>query len=70
MTQPTDIEKLETRIDELIELCDKLQNENLLLKDRQEMLVEERARLIEKTELAKNRVESMLLRLKGMEQEQ
>ncbi|MGD8941241.1 MAG: TIGR02449 family protein, partial [Gammaproteobacteria bacterium] len=40
-----------------------------LLKNRQDLLVEERARLIEKTELARSRVESMLVRLKAMEQE-
>ncbi|MCG6971233.1 MAG: TIGR02449 family protein [Gammaproteobacteria bacterium] len=62
--------KLEKQIDELIELCDKLKDENNLLKNRQDLLVEERARLIEKTELARNRVESMLVRLKAMEQEQ
>jgi cell division protein ZapB len=65
----SDIAKLEKRIDELIEICDKLKNENTLLRDRQEILVEERARLIEKAEMARVRVESMLVRLKAMEQE-
>ena len=65
----SDIAKLEKRIDELIEICDTLKNENTLLRDRQEILVEERARLIEKAEMARVRVESMLVRLKAMEQE-
>lgn len=65
----TDIVKLEQRVDELIEICDKLKQENTLLRDRQDLLVEERARLIEKAEMARNRVESMLVRLKAMEQE-
>jgi len=65
----SDIVKLEKRVDELIALCDSLKNENTLLRDRQEILVEERARLIEKAELARVRVESMLIRLKAMEQE-
>ena len=64
------ITKLERQIDELIALCDKLKDENNLLKNRQDLLVEERARLIEKAELARNRVESMLVRLKAMEQDQ
>jgi cell division protein ZapB len=69
MVEESTISKLEKQIDALIELCDKLKDENSLLKNRQDTLVEERARLIEKTELARNRVESMLVRLKAMEQE-
>ena len=69
MVEETAIAKLEKQIDELIALCDKLKDENNLLKNRQDLLVEERARLIEKTELARNRVESMLVRFKAMEQE-
>lgn len=65
----TDITQLENRIDELIAICDRLKNENTLLHDRQEILVEDRARLIEKGELARVRVESMLVRLKSMEQD-
>ena len=37
------------------------------MKGRQGILVEERARLIEKTELARARVEAMLVRLKALE---
>ncbi len=65
----SEISKLEQRIDELIVLTDQLSNENNLMRDRQELLVEERARLIEKTELARSRVEAMLIRLKAMETE-
>jgi cell division protein ZapB len=65
----SDISKLEQRIDELIVLTETLSNENSLMRDRQEILVEERARLIEKAELARSRVEAMLVRLKSMETE-
>jgi len=65
----SDISKLEQRIDELIALVDQLGNENHLMRERQNILVEERARLIEKAELARSRVESMLMRLKAMESE-
>jgi len=63
----SEISKLERRIDDLIDLCDQLSTENSLLRERQNMLVEERARLIEKAELARSRVETMLERLKAME---
>jgi len=65
----SDISKLEKRIDELIVLTETLSNENTLMRDRQDILVEERARLIEKAELARSRVEAMLVRLKAMETE-
>jgi cell division protein ZapB len=65
----SEIRKLEQRIDELIGLCDQLSDENTLLRERQNSLVEERARLIEKAELARSRVENMLVRLKAMENE-
>jgi cell division protein ZapB len=65
----SEIAKLEQRIDELIALTDQLSNENGLIRERQNLLVEERARLIEKAELARTRVESMLVRLKAMETE-
>ena len=65
----SEISKLEQRIDELIVLTETLSNENSLMRDRQDILVEERARLIEKGELARSRVEAMLVRLKAMESE-
>ena len=68
MSDP-EIIKLEQRIDELIALTEQLSNENSLIRERQNLLVEERARLIEKAELARSRVESMLVRLKSMETE-
>ncbi|HFE31735.1 MAG TPA: TIGR02449 family protein [Gammaproteobacteria bacterium] len=65
----SEISKLEKRVDDLIDLCDQLSTENTLLRERQNVLVEERARLIEKAELARSRVETMLERLKAMEVE-
>jgi cell division protein ZapB len=62
-----DLQKLETRVEELIRTCANLEEENHALKVSQESLVAERAELIEKTELAKTRVESMINRLKSME---
>ncbi|MGD8911678.1 MAG: TIGR02449 family protein [Candidatus Thiodiazotropha sp.] len=62
-----DLHKLETRVEELIRACSYLKDENKSLRARQDNLVAERAALIEKTELARARVEAMITRLKSME---
>ena len=61
------LDTLERQVAELIRTCGQLRKENASLRARQEMLVSERAELIEKTELARGRVESMISRLKSME---
>lgn len=58
---------LEDKIDALIELCEALAVENRALREKQESLTADRAKLIEKNELAKTRVESMINRLKALE---
>ncbi len=63
----TKLQILEESLNSLILLCSRLQEENRTLKVKQESLVKDRAQLIEKTALAKNRVESMITRLKSME---
>ena len=60
---------LETKIDELIQLCSVLTKENRALRTQQQNWTTERAKLIEKNELAKSRVESMITRLKALEQD-
>ncbi|MBU0499756.1 MAG: TIGR02449 family protein [Gammaproteobacteria bacterium] len=62
-----DLRMLESRVAELIEQCSKLGEENRSLRTQQEKLVSERAALIEKTELARGRVEAMITRLKALE---
>jgi cell division protein ZapB len=62
-----DINALEVRLDDLIKNCDELREENYALKNQQDNLIAERASLIEKSELARSRVESMIARLKAME---
>jgi len=66
-TQSSDIIALEEKIDDLIKRYNVLQVENQSLKTKQEELVREKARLIEKTSTARLRVESMISRLKSME---
>jgi cell division protein ZapB len=58
---------LEARLDELIRTCEELNDENRALRDQQSHLMSERAALIEKSELARSRVEAMIARLKAME---
>lgn len=67
--EDTDIKMLELRVDELIQRLTAIKNENRSLRESQSTLITERARLIEKTELARSRVEAMITRLKAMEQE-
>ena len=65
----TSLEALERRVDELIELTGVLSKENRALRAQQHNWTTERAKLIEKNELAKSRVEAMITRLKSLEHE-
>lgn len=62
-----DLRRLEVRVDELIHNLTRITEENRNLRGKQEDLITERAKLIEKTELARSRVEAMITRLKSME---
>ena len=62
-----DLRLLEKRIDELIETMGLLKNENSNLRTQKVKLVTERSQLIEKTELARSRVEAMISRLRSLE---
>lgn len=63
-----ELKRLEKRVDELVEVCDRLQGENHSLKQQQENLTAERATLLQKNEQVRARVEAMIGRLKAMEQ--
>ncbi len=63
----TELEALEAKLDLLIAQYSQIQNENKSLKVKQDTLVKEKAKLLEKTTLAKARVEAMIARLKAME---
>ena len=62
-----DLKALEVRVEELIRACEFLKEENKTLKVTQDNLVAERATLIEKTEMARSRIEAMITRLKSLE---
>ena len=73
MTDPLfpneELNRLERQVDNLIALVHLFANENKALKTQQSNWTIERAKLIEKNELAKNRVESMIGRLKTLEKD-
>ena len=62
------LKTLEQKIDELITLCHDLNRENQSLKAANANWQRERQELIDKNELARSKVESMLDRLRSMEQ--
>ena len=62
-----DLRQLEQRIDELIDTVGSLKNENTSLRQQKDKLVTERSQLIEKTEMARSRVEAMISRLRSLE---
>lgn len=64
-----ELKKLETGIDELIRSCDRLKEENRALRKQTATLMSERASLIEKNTQAHTRVETIIQRLKTLEQE-
>ena len=54
------LKKLESRVDDLIGTCRQLKKDNHAIKD-------EHTKLIEKTQIARTRIESMIGRLKALE---
>lgn len=69
--KPTEeLQSLEAQLQELLSLCERLKTENKSLRSQQDVLVADRASLIEKNEKARTRVEAMITRLKAMENSQ
>ena len=63
------LKALAVKINDLIQLCDLLDKENRSLKAEAANWAEEREQLVEKNEVARNKVASMISRLKALEQE-
>jgi cell division protein ZapB len=63
------IQQLEQQVDELLRTSRRLREENMLLKSQQSAWLTERAQLIEKTDVARTRIEKMVSRLKELDSE-
>lgn len=63
------IQQLEQQVDELLRTSRRLREENMLLRSQQAAWLTERAQLIEKTDVARGRIEKMVSRLKGLDSE-
>jgi cell division protein ZapB len=62
-----ELQRIEKRIEELVSICNQLKEENKSLRQRQDILMSERAGLLQKNDLVRGRVEAMIERLKAME---
>ncbi|HBP49541.1 TIGR02449 family protein [Pseudomonas sp. FSL R10-0056] len=67
--EDTDLHALMARLELLISRVEQLNRQNALLTAQEKTWREERAHLIEKNEIARNKVESMISRLKALEQD-
>ncbi len=65
--QSLELRDLEIKLDQLIAEYAATKQENQSLKLKQDELLQEKAKLLEKTNLARTRVETMIARLKAME---
>ena len=63
----TRINKLEAQVNELLEVCQRLGNDNQELRAQLQTLTSERSNLIESKEKVRVQVESMITRLRSME---
>ena len=70
MNSEQQLQQLEQRVEELIAISARLRLENDALQARETRLMEERTDLLKKNDVAKNKVEAIISRLKSLEQEQ
>ena len=63
------IPQLEQQVDDLLRASRRMREENMLLKSQQSAWLSERAQLIEKTDIARTRIEQMVRRLKELDDE-
>ena len=64
-----EIKDLESKIDELIAVCDELERKQAVMELDRDNWQQERTRLLVKNELARSKVEGMIMRLKALEQD-
>ncbi|WP_111657660.1 TIGR02449 family protein [Isoalcanivorax indicus] len=69
MKSEDQLRQLEARVEELVSISARLREENQTLHARELRLLEERAQLLKKNDVAKAKVEAIITRLKSLEQE-
>lgn len=67
--EDADLQKLTAKFEQLIQRVEQLKAHNRLLLANEKTWRDERGQLVEKNELARQKVESMILRLKALEQD-
>lgn len=67
-TTNDNMDDLEKQVEELLNLCDKLTKSNSTLRGTVDGLKSEKSTLIKQKDKARNHIESMITRLKSMEQ--
>ena len=61
------LKKLESHVEDLIGTCRQLRTENHSIRTERQQLSDAHAKLIEKTQIARARIEAMIGRLKALE---
>ncbi|MEA1080687.1 TIGR02449 family protein [Marinobacter qingdaonensis] len=65
--EQSEVQALADKLDKLLEHCQKLERDNATLRDLQDDWNRERAQLMHKNDLAKNKIEAMIGRLRALE---
>ena len=68
MMELADLQALSHKLDSLISYCRQLEHDNALLRQMQDEWSRERSQLLQKNDLARNKIEAMIGRLKALEQ--
>ena len=58
---------LEQKIDQLLQHCAQLEQDNKTMLEREQLLKAERAQLIQQNEQTQSKIEAMIMRLKALE---
>lgn len=66
--EASQLQSFSAKVEQLLAYCQKLEADNASLKALQNEWLSERTKLLQKNDLAKTKIESMITRLKAMEQ--
>ena len=64
------LRQLEAKVDDLINVCRRLKEENDTLRGSRDSLLEEKSKLAEKNRMARTRLETIVTRLKALDKHQ